>query len=80
MASRLLLFPSFVTYLGLSEHLNAIGSEELLGPQGQLLRLGVQGLWERASLRRSQAAITPFCSRGPGAQGGWSQPQVTQGL
>lgn len=34
-------FPSSPLYLSLSEHLDAIGSEELLGPQGQLLRLRI---------------------------------------
>ena len=38
-------------YLGLGEHLDAIGSKELLGPQGQLLRLCIQGLQEIAILR-----------------------------
>lgn len=44
-------FPPLTLYLSLSEHLDAIGSEKLLGPQGQLLRLCVQGLRGRASLR-----------------------------
>lgn len=77
MASCPLQFLSLALYLGLGEHFDAIGSEELLGPQGQLLRLGVQGLWETAGLRWGQVATVPLCNKGPGAQGGWGQPQVT---
>lgn len=39
-----LFSPSFSSYLGFSEHLDAIGSEEFLGSQGQLFRLCIQGL------------------------------------
>lgn len=59
--------PAPALHLGLGEDLDATGSEELLGPQGQLLRLCVQGLWERetAILRWCQAALSHSTTEDP---------------
>lgn len=61
-------------YLGLCEDLDAVGPEEFLGPQGQLLRLRVQGLQGMAGSRWRQLATAPLVTAGdvgPWLTWGW---------